>query len=378
MSRRIALFAAICALAAGLSVQAATASRGMLVGLLDDSQTLYGDPDRSFPILQKLRTQVLRVTLSWGGRFGVARRRPQDATDPADPAYDWSIYDRTVNYAAQYGIKIVFGIQSTPGWANGGRGARFAPTRGADLQSFAYAAATRYSGSYLGDDGRALPAVRLWLAWNEPNNPLGLAEQYRRVGGRWLIQSAIDYARICNAIYKGVHLTLIRNQKVGCGVTSPRGNNSPGSRRSSVSPLAFLRALKEAGVRKFDAYAHHPYYGKRTETPSTRPNARTAVTLGNIDALIAELTRFYGRKRVWITEYGYQTNPPDRALGVSWKLQAQYLTQAFAIARKNPRIDMMLWFLLRDEPGRSGWQSGFFTASGVRKPAFAAFQRLPH
>jgi hypothetical protein len=38
----------------------------------------------------------------------------------------------------------------------------------------------------------------------------------------------------------------------------------------------------------------------------------------------------------------------------------------------------MLWFLLKDEPTLGGWQSGLITASGAKKPAFAAFQRLPH
>ena len=62
------------------------------------------------------------------------------------------------------------------------------------------------------------------------------------------------------------------------------------------------------------------------------------------------MTQLYGNKRIWITEYGYQTNPPDTIFGVSWAKQALYLKQAFAIARANPRIDMMLWFLLQDEP----------------------------
>jgi hypothetical protein len=40
---------------------------------------------------------------------------------------------------------------------------------------------------------------------------------------------------------------------------------------------------------------------------------------------------------------------------------------------------MMIWFLLRDEPRiGSGWQSGFFTITGRKKPAFNAFARLPH
>jgi hypothetical protein len=39
---------------------------------------------------------------------------------------------------------------------------------------------------------------------------------------------------------------------------------------------------------------------------------------------------------------------------------------------------MMLWFLLRDDTPLDGWQSGFFTSSGVRKPSYDAFRRLPH
>jgi hypothetical protein len=148
-----------------------------------------------------------------------------------------------------------------------------------------------------------------------------------------------------------------------------------------VSPLAFLRACKKAGLKTFDAWAHHPYYAMPSDGPTTRPVTgkgapATAVTLGNIGDLIAEVTRLYGNKRIWITEYGYQTNPPDTIVGVSSAKQAAYLTQAFAIARKNPRIDMMLWFLLKDEPTLFGWQSGLITADGVKKPAFAAFQRL--
>jgi hypothetical protein len=130
-------------------------------------------------------------------------------------------------------------------------------------------------------------------------------------------------------------------------------------------------------MKRFDAYVHHPYYGRPSETPATRPKSKTAVGLGNINDLISELTRLYGKKRVWITEYGYQTRPPDRLFGVSYSKQASYLKQAFAIARRNPRIDMMLWFLLRDQTALGGWQSGLLTRSGARKPAFRAFQRLP-
>ena len=44
------------------------------------------------------------MTLTWGGRGGVANKRPAKPTDPADPAYDWSRYDRAIEGA------------SAPGW----------------------------------------------------------------------------------------------------------------------------------------------------------------------------------------------------------------------------------------------------------------------
>ena len=374
MSNRLRVMVAALAVAL-LCVPTAGAARGMLVGLLDEA-ALYDEPTSVFPLMEQARTQVLRLNLYWGGRIGVADRRPARATDPADPAYDWTLYDRTVNYAAQHKIRILFSIYGTPAWANGGAGLNVPPRAIADLNNFAYAAAKRYSGLYPASDGRALPAVKLWMAWNEPNLPIGLKQQYRRVGGRWVMQSAIDYTKICNAIYGGVHRTLIRGERVACGATAPRGNNSPTSARPTISPLAFMRALKTAGLRKFDAYAHHPYYGRKTESPSTKPSA-TAVTMGNINTLIAQLTLLWGNKRLWITEYGYQTNPPDRAFGVSYAKQAAYMKQAYAMARKNPRIDMMLWFLLRDEPRLGGWQSGLLTRTGQKKPAFNVFRLLP-
>jgi hypothetical protein len=383
MCRRLVLLAAALAMVVGLAAGSAMASRKMQVGIYDEAQVL-GNPTETFPVLQTLRAQVVRVNLHWGGTLAVATKRPKAAADPDDPAYDWAIYDRLVREAANAKIKVVFSIVATPRWANGGRAVYYAPKKAIDLQRFSYAAAKRYSGTFrpagADPDAEALPGVRLWLAWNEPNNPAFLRPQWRRAGGRWVIQSTKDYAKICNAVYKGVHSTLLRGEKVGCGVTAPRGNNGPTGIRPAVSPLPFLRGMRKARAR-FDVYAHHPYYGKRQETPKTKPRTKSgapprAVTLANISVLIKELTRLYGQKRLWITEYGYQTYPQDRFFGVTWAQQARYLKQAFAIARKNPRIDMMLWFLLRDEPPSGLWQSGFMTYTGKKKPSFNAFRTL--
>jgi len=131
-------------------------------------------------------------------------------------------------------------------------------------------------------------------------------------------------------------------------------------------------------MRHMDAFAHHPYYSNPAQTPSTPPRDRSSIQLANMRVLISLSNRLFGRKPIWITEYGYQT-PPDPQFGVSYAKQARYLAQAYAIARSTPQVAMMVWFMLKDDTNISaGWQSGLLTASGRRKPAFNVFAHLPH
>ena len=100
LSRRVLAVAAALVATAALCVPAAGASRYLQVGLFDDTQSIYGNPDQVFPVLKQLRTQVIRVNLVWGGPNGVAKRRPANPMNPNDPAYHWSVYDRTVQLRA--------------------------------------------------------------------------------------------------------------------------------------------------------------------------------------------------------------------------------------------------------------------------------------
>jgi hypothetical protein len=365
----------LAAMAATAKSNQALAANGMLIGLYDPVQPLIA-PDTTFPALVKLHVKIIRIGLDWG--LTVAKKKPTHPMDPADPAYDWTQFDDVVLNAQKHKIQVLFTIYGTPKWANGGKPLNRAPKKMLDLRQFAYAAAKRYSGTYDRGDGTVLPAVRKWMAWNEPNNPVFLQPQWAKVGkNKYVPIAAKNYAAMCQAVWAGVHATNL-NETVACGATDPRGNNRPRSSRPSIAPLTFLRALKRYGLRDFDVYAHHPYYNSPQESPTTPPKAKTVITLANINLLTTLLSRLYGPKKLWITEYGYQTKPPDPNFGVSWAKQAQYLTQAFKIARRNPRITLMLWFLLRDEKRISGWQSGLITAYGKKKPAFNAFMRLPH
>jgi hypothetical protein len=383
--RRLSRLTTICAasvLGVLLTINLASAGSSqprLLIGIYDDA-AIRTNPAASFSALRNLHAGVLRVNLHWGGPFGVAPTRPFDPLDPNDAAYRWGAYDQVVVDAAQSGIDVMFTIVDTPSWANHGLGVNYAPTNFGDLRHFAQAAATRYSSNWLTTDGRKLPTVRLWTAWNEPNNPVFLRPQFVLRDGRWSIESAVIYTRICNAVYLGVHGSLVKDEQVACGVTAPRGNNDPTTARASVSPLVFLTAVYGAGLRTFDAWAHNPYPVRPSEQP-TGPRSHEggllgAVSLRNIQNLLDLLSHFYGNKSLWITEYGYQTDPPDSIAGVPWDTQARYLTEAFAVARANPRIELMLWFLLRDEPNLGGWQSGLETVSGSRKPSFDAFRQL--
>ena len=407
MFKRIAMISTVALAAAGLAVSAATASSKkpasptsahLLVGINDEANTLYGNPTTAFQTLNTLKVQVLRVNLYWGGtKWAVATKKPTDATDPGDPAYNWALYDRLVRYAALSNVKVLFSILFTPAWANGGKARTVPPTKAKDLQDFALAAGTRYSGYYApptwqqdlsyGNDDTPLPLVTLWTAWNEPNNPIWLTPQYKKVGTKWRIESAYQYAKICNAVYTGIHSVLISplkgkpvGEKVACGVTGPKGNDAPGTKRASVDPLSFLTAAKRYGMKSFDVYAHHPYANAGNEAPSYIPTGKNSrrIQMGNINTLLALVTKLYGPKHLWITEYGYQTNPPDKTIfGTSWAKQALYMKQAYAMARKNPRIDMMLWFLVKDEPSILGWQSGLETIGLKKKPSWVTFQQLP-
>ncbi len=404
MSKRIVLLAVAAMVTAGLAVSAATASSKkpatkqsshLLVGINDEAFTLYGNPTTAFATLKAMNTQVLRVNLYWGGtKWAVAKSRPTDPNDPGDPAFDWTIYDRLVRYATQNNVKVVFSILFTPGWANGGKARTVPPTNFKDLENFAYVAAERYSGlwtppAWQQDPSNPttklpLPKVSMWTAWNEPNNPIWLTPQYQRVGKTWRVESAFNYAKICNAIYDGVHspyLGPLPGEQVACGVTGPKGNDAPASARPSVDPLTFLTQAHRFGMKNFDVYAHHPYPDiGAAESPTFVPKGNQArrVQLGNIGVLLKLVSKYYGPKHLWITEYGYQTNPPDKEFGVSYAKQAQYLTQSYAIARKNPRIDMLLWFLVRDEANvKTGWQSGLSTVTGKHKPAWNAFLAVP-
>lgn len=143
--------------------------------------------------------------------------------------------------------------------------------------------------------------------------------------------------------------------------------------------MAFMRGMRAAHAR-LDAYSHHPYPITRGERPfgfarGVCRYCRGVYTLANLPKLLREVRRDFGPKRVWLTEYGNQTNPPD-PFGVSWAQQAQYVAESALRVESAPSVDMLVQFMVQDEQRLNGWQSGLLTATGVVKPSFNSY-RLP-
>jgi hypothetical protein len=93
------------------------------------------------------------------------------------------------------------------------------------------------------------------------------------------------------------------------------------------------------------------------------------------------------RLPLYLTEYGYETNPPNPYRGVSPQLQALYIDEAQYLAWRDPRVVTMTQFLLYDSPpdrhyppGSPGYwstfQTGLLYANGQPKPALDSY-RLP-
>ena len=231
-------------------------------------------------------------------------------------------------------------LVGTPAWANGGRTPNFAPPRPRDFRAFARAAAQRY------------PWVRYWLIWNEPNKRLWLRPT----------KSAIYVQHLLNPGYEAIHAVL-PHAHVGGGVTAPRGG------LGGVAPVAWIRGMAAAHA-KLDAYAHHPYPSSPGETPSSGGCKNCpSITMATIPKLLILVRRSFGPKPVWLTEYGYQTNPPDTFLGVPPQRQATLLSLAAMRAWRLPRVTMLIQYLYRDEVVLSRFQTGLvFANEPARNP----------
>lgn len=322
-------------LLAAIFAPAASASPSIRYGIQDDAWLQYGPGtlDDRLDRLDALGVDVVRVTLDWR------------ATEPTKAGIDdWERADLLLDGLHERGIAPLVTLWGTPAWANGHKPENVAPTSSSTFAAFARRVALRY------------PYVKLWAVWNEPNQR------------RWLLPTSpsVYVKRLLNPAVAAIHAAS-PGSKVAGGVTAPRGSTG------GVSPVDWIAGMAAAHAQ-LDAYAHNPYPLAPGETPTSGGcDHCTTITMATLPRLLREVGTAWPGKRIWLTEYAYQTNPPDRFWGVSFSRQAQLLGQAALRAYKAPRVDMLIHYLVRDEPTLGGWQSGLFTFAMRAKPAARTF-----
>ena len=168
-------------------------------------------PGPAFPQLQSSTAQVLRVNLRWGGHRGAVatQRRPANATDPADPAYDWSPYDAMVKRAAEQTSRCCPRSSGRPAGRTAARNRATAPKNDTTCRTSrpprrsATAATSRRPAAEI----RCRRSVSGWPGTSRTTR--SSCGRSRKIGRarRCVVAAPAIYAKICNAIYGGVHST---------------------------------------------------------------------------------------------------------------------------------------------------------------------------
>jgi hypothetical protein len=389
-----------CALA--LSIAAPASAYAPFEMGIHDPFADNGDAAR-FDRIKDANAGVARITMYWARHVPGGSDKPAgfDARNPADPGYNWTAVDAFVKAADARGMEALITTLEAPPWAEGytaaDRARRFGDAgtyhpNPKDFADFMHALATRYSGKFKDAAGNPLPRVRYWQMWNEPN--FGQYLTSKRAS-----EIPFYYLRLLNAGHDAVKGVYRSNQVLTAGL-GPYGNNG---HATDVEPQFFMRSimcLTGAGGKnlrdkprcktpkpKFDIWTQHPYtFGG---TPRTQAGHADSAAMGDMVEVKRTLdfaarsgnlagTR---RKKLWISEMGWFSNPPGivagdgRQLGLPLDRQAAYLSEtAYRVWKLG--FSGFIWYGLDDQ---DGFPTGLFLGKlpdAQPKPALAAF-KLP-
>jgi hypothetical protein len=433
-----------CLFACGASPRASASATQQSI-VQDDNHLIYATPSVMLRTLQQLHAlgvDRVKVSMVWwlvAPKNNSPRRPRFNATNPGTyPPGAWDRYDRLVTWASQLGLKVYFQLAPPiPAWAvargantNQGPALGHAPDTGL-FRQFVQAVGRRYGGSYPGppeqsatgaltgsQGGQAstLPRVNYWGIWNETNERSWLNPWWQtlRGGGTAMIQAKL-YRGIVDAVWGGLAASghsPAHGDTILIGETANRGVWQPVPfiralycLSSSYKPLRGSAATKVAcptspnrgkfvaqhpGLFNASGYAHHPY---GFDVAPNRPYPdRSYVTLANIGSLERTLNRIFaaygkhppGGVPLYLTEWGYKTNPPNPYVRTSPAQQQVWLDQGAYLAWRLSYVRALAQFLLFDDrpkPGEprgsrlywSSFQTGLMYINGDPKPAYSTY-----
>ncbi|MEA2449620.1 MAG: polysaccharide biosynthesis protein PslG [Thermoleophilaceae bacterium] len=321
------------------------------------------DGKSQFPLYKDLGVGIYQRSVAWDK---TASRRPANPTDPSDPAYDWPAdLDGIVAAARGSGMDVLIEVQSTPGWANGGKPSSYAPKRPGDVAAFMTALSRRY------------PAVRYWMIWSEPTrNDRFLPMPAERRGHpltRRQQRAPRLYARVLDASYAALKSVDGGDQVVG-GNTFTSG---------VISPRNWIRYLRLPNGKppRMDLYGHNPFTARPPDLKRRRLSDGFA-DFSDLDTLHGwvrhSLRRGGQTPKLYLSEFFTPTDHPNYEFNfwVSRKTQARWLGAAMRIVRHHGYIHTMGVFAYDDPPRPGGDEvnRGLLTYDGHRKRAYRAFR----
>jgi hypothetical protein len=389
--RLLLLFATIAVVAAVLP--ACASARGLSFGF-DDGLFLSAEESVRQTWLDRAAetgASIARLDVRWSNIAPLKPAADFDAADPASAGYQWGILDAAVREADARGLRVLLTVYSAPRWAEGGdrppktEFGTWEPSADA-FGEFASALATRYSGTYPDPSvpGSTLPRVRFFEAWNEPNLDTYLGPQWRgqENSGASIYRSLLDH------FYSAIKVVQPGAIVLG-GALAPFGDEPGGAR---TRPVLFLRnlvclsggqltPLSCPEKARFDVLSDHPIAVGAPTKSATSPLDVTTPDLGRLTEVLqkAEKTNRVlpaGKKPLWVTEFWYDSNPPDPT-GVPIDQQARWYEQdLYLFWRQGAEAAIALQ--IRDAPEgnsyASTYQSGAYFIDGSPKPAATAFR----
>jgi hypothetical protein len=406
---RMSSLACSFALLVAASLGGAGTPHPMEVTVQDDALFLHQPPalvQRTAKRLAALGADRIRITAGWSVLAPASRSatRPAgfDATDPSQyDAAGFRALDTAVKAATAAGLKVQIDLAFwAPRWAVARAvrekdRQRWQPDSG-EFGQFAQAVARRYNGNYPDPAAKkkSLPAVRMWTPWNEPNHPTFLLPQTVRTRtGAWRDISPHIYRAMYEAAYASLKRVSPQNQVLLGGLSS-RGAIHPGPNRN-IPPLRFLREmaclddhmqpLRDPACRDFkplqaDGFSYHPYSFEAA--PDVVYGGPDTVHLADLNRLSDLLKQLHAAGRItsdlplYLTEFGYESNPPDTSRGVPPETQARYMSLGAFEAWRDPDTRMFAQFLFQDISDPRSYQTGLLYPDGQSKPALQAF-KLP-
>ncbi len=338
--------------------------------------------------------RIAEVEVDWTGYETHAPAVGTNAANPANAAYgNWSDLDTVVRTLAKAGVQPMFMVTDEPRWAEASSSAAaltqaYVPNDKA-FRAFMKALATRYDGHYADplNPGHALPRVRYYQDWAEANLSIKLGPQWTRSHGTWVNTGAAIYRGMLNAFYAGVKSAVASDVVIFSGLESY--GDPPGTRLGRVAPVTFLENVLclNAKLQKvcndpvhFDVMASDPYEVGSPTTPAVNTNDASAPDLAKLTKVVNAGLRLRTvlparAKPLWVTEFSYDSNPPNPKGGLPLLKQAHWLEQSFYVFWKEG-VSTVLWYLIRDQPGKAyatTYYSGIYFYNGKRKPSYTAY-----